>query len=95
MDYSYESTKGLATGNGRRITAGGVQVDASGTKFISGEDNMQNWKSMKRLNFVFGTLEGSLTLRAGEARLVGKEARDDGGRTKEVRRSELENDLGR
>ena len=53
------------------ITAGGVDD----TKFISGEDNAQNWKSMKKLNFVFGmwqTLKGSLTLQAGEAGLVGK-----------------------
>ena len=77
----------MATGNGRRVTAGGVD----GTSFISGEDNDEEdelgiWDEVAS--------GGEFDAAGGSAGLVGKEAPGDGGgRTKVVGRSELDNDF--
>ena len=86
----------MATGNGRRITAGGVE----GIRFISGEDNAGLEVDEEVELCVWdvadsgGGFDSAGGRAGGRAGLVGKEAHGDGGgRTKEVGRSELDNDF--
>jgi hypothetical protein len=81
----------LATGNGRRITAGGVD----GTSFISGEDDAELDVDEVELGvWDVAASGGDIDSGGGRAESVGKEAPGvGGGRTKVVGRSELGNDL--
>ena len=82
----------MATGNGWRITAGGVD----GTSFISGEDNAESDVDEEVVLWVWDMADsgGEFDMAGGRAGSVGKEARGDGGgRTKVVGRSELDNDF--
>lgn len=78
----------MATGNGRRITGGGVD----GIRFISGEDRADSEDDEgNELGDCDVAVSGREFDRAGgRAGLVGRDARGDGGgRTNEVGRSEL------
>ena len=88
---SFVGRKVLATGNGRRITAGGVD----GTSFISGEDDAELDVDEVELGvWDVAASGGEFDAAGGSAGLVGKEAPGDGGgRTKVVGRSELDNDF--
>lgn len=82
----------MATGNGRRITAGGVD----GTSFISGEDNAELDVDEEVELCVWDVVDsgGEFGTAGGRAGLVGKEARGDGGgQANVVGRSELDNDF--
>ena len=82
----------MATGNGRRITTGGVD----GTSFISGEDNaeLDVDEEVELGVWDVAASGGELDTGGGRAGSVGREALGDGGgRTKVVGRSELDNDF--
>ena len=83
----------MATGNGRRITAGG---GVDGTSFSSGEDNAESDVDGEVELGVWdvGASGGEFDTAGGRAGLVGKEAPGDGGgKTKVVGRRELDNDF--
>ena len=82
----------MATGNGRRITAGGVD----GTSFISGEDDaeLDVDEEVELGVWDVAASGGEFNSGGGRAGSVGKEAPGvGGGRTKVVGRSELDNDF--
>ena len=82
----------MATGNGRRITAGGVD----GTSFISGEDKaeLDVDEEVELCAWDVADSGGQFGSAGGRAGLVGKEAPGDGGgKTKVFGRSELDSEF--